>query len=73
MEAVRYGLVSMEREMLANVVYALPESGSMRDAHTIGDAMTDIIANGKLEHLSSLALEDKRDKKVVDVEVTIVE
>jgi len=61
LEAIKYGLISIERELMANIIY----SGQLQDARTIGDVMTEIIQTGKLNRLNRVALEDKTIPKSI--------
>lgn len=64
LEAIKYGLVSVEKELMSNIIY----SGQLTDSRTVGDALTDIIQLGRLEHIDKVALEDKRETKHVEAQ-----
>jgi hypothetical protein len=67
LEAIKYGLVSVERELMSNIIY----SGQLTDSRTVGDALTDIIQLGRLEHIDQVALEDKRDPRHVEAKYRV--
>lgn len=65
LEAIQYGLVSVEHELMANII----TSGQLADSRTVGDSMSELIELGRLEHLDKVALEDKRDRDPKQVPV----
>lgn len=67
LEAIKYGLVSVEKELMSNIIY----SGQLTDSRTVGDAMSDIIQMGRLEHLDRMALEDKRPPRKVEADYEV--
>lgn len=73
LEAIKYGLVSIEKELMSNVII----SGNLTDNRTVGDTLSDAIAMGKLEKISQYALEDRSEesegRKKIDVDYTIKE
>lgn len=62
--AIKYGLVSVESELMSNIIV----SGELTDARTMGDSMSDIIEMGRLDHIDKIALEDQREKKEIEAE-----
>ena len=61
MEAVQYGLTTMESEFMSNIMYRLKDDREI----TFGDALKMILKERKLE----LVLEDKRKPKSVEAKV----
>lgn len=62
LEAVKYGLVSMEEELMSNIIHRLPDGSET----TLGQSLKGIIVEDRLD---TLALEDKRGVKIIDVEM----
>lgn len=61
LEAVRYGLVSVEAELMANIVHRLPDGSES----TLGETVRRAIASDRLD---AIALEDRR--RVVEADVS---
>ena len=61
MEAVQYGLVTMENEFMSNIMHYLEDGGEV----TFGEALKMILLEDKV----GMLLEDKRESKVIQVEV----
>jgi len=59
--AVRLGYVAVEQELMANIIHKLPDGTET----TLGETVSGIIAEGNLDQL---ALEDRRPRKVIEVE-----
>ena len=57
LEAVLYGLVTLEEEFMSHIVHQLPDGRET----TFGDALKTILLEGRMDHV----LEDKRDRVIV--------
>ena len=66
LEAVKYGLSSVEVELMSNIIHKLPDGSDS----TIGETMQHLIAE---DRLNGLALEDKRSSKSVEVDARVVQ
>jgi len=66
LEAVKYGLSSVEVELMSNIIHKLPDGSEA----TVGETMQQIIAE---DRLNGLALEDRRGAKAVEVESRVIE
>lgn len=62
MEAVQYGLDTMENEFMSNIMYALPDGREV----TFGDVLKMLLVEDKI----GAVLEDKREAKAVEAEVS---
>jgi len=66
MEAVQYGLVTMENEFMSNIMHYLKDDrGKITGEITFGEALKMLLLEDKI----GAVLEDKREVKVVDAEV----
>lgn len=66
LEACKYGMGTAEMELMSHIVYKLrDDKGVVIGESTVGETMQEIIAKGRLDQI---AIEDKREKKAVEVE-----
>lgn len=62
LEAVEYGLISLEKEFMSHISLALPEGTT-----TVGEVITKAIETGSLERL---ALPENPEREAIDVKAT---